>query len=51
MVRSSVRYGMPNTISGEFYSNTAKGQGSAVCAMNLSDKDVDLHDIFSIFQK
>ncbi|MBE6511515.1 MAG: hypothetical protein E7Z74_09725, partial [Methanobrevibacter millerae] len=49
MVRSSVRYGMPNTISGEFYSNTAKGQGSAVCAMNLSDKDVDLHD--SIFMK
>ena len=49
MVRSSVRYGMPNTISGEFYSNTAEGQGSAVCAMNLSDKDVDLHD--SIFMK
>ena len=40
---------MPSTISGEFYSNTAKGQGSAVCAMNLSDKDVDLHD--SIFMK
>ena len=37
------------SISAEFYDNTANGQGSAVCTMNLERKDVDLHD--SIFMR
>jgi predicted outer membrane repeat protein len=48
-IRSSTRYGMPYNISGEFYSNSANGQGSAVCAMNLERKDVNLYE--SIFMK
>ncbi|MEE1129318.1 MAG: right-handed parallel beta-helix repeat-containing protein, partial [Methanobrevibacter sp.] len=49
MLGSSSKYGRPSNISGEFYSNTAGDQGSAVCALNIGDKNVDVYD--SIFMK
>ena len=33
--RSSTKYGRSYNISGEFYSNIANGQGSAICALNI----------------
>ena len=47
--RSSTKYGRSYNISGEFYSNIANGQGSAICALNIEHKNANVYD--SIFMK
>ena len=48
-IRSLSRYGMPYEVIGEFYSNSANGQGSAICALNLERKNAEVYG--SIFMK